>query len=99
MYLNIQGECYEVTKDNSIMFIGETLIHGLYADVGEDDYFFIPTEAMDEDAVEPLLDALEEEGVKIADLLEYDPEAEPFRYIINALCRYFGREIECLDED
>lgn len=98
MYLNIQGEQYEVSKDNSIMFIGDTLIHGLYVDVDEDDYFFLPTEAMGEDEVEPFLDALEEEGVYISDLLEYDPEAAPFCFIINALCRYFGREIECLDE-
>jgi hypothetical protein len=92
MYVNILGDTYEFNAENTIYFTGETLIDGVYADINEDDYVFIPTEAMDDP--ELILNTIIEEQIRVVDLVYYDPEAEPFCFIINALCRYFGREID-----
>ncbi len=96
MFVNIHGEQYEFRDDNSIFYLGDTLIHGIYADLEEDEYVFIPTEVIGN--IEQVLDAAEDEGIPLVELLQYDPEEEPFRFIINALCRFFRREVEYLDE-
>ena len=101
MFLNIHGENYEIDQDNAIYFTGDTLIEGLYVDVSEDDYLFIPSEAVEEEVLPDLLDSLTQERIHVVDLVYYDPEEPPFCFIINALCRYFAREIDCTlgDED
>lgn len=95
MYLNVHGEKFEINDENAVLYTGDTLINGVYADYNTE-YLFIPLEAIEEPDV--LLDIVEEEGVPVVELYRYDPEDEPFCFIINALCRYFRREIDYLEE-
>ena len=99
MKLNLEGERYEVNPENSVLYIGETLINGLYIDIEPDDYLFLPLEVLSEDCIDSFLDALDNEGVEVVELEHYDPEQEPFIYIINGLCRFFAREIDSLSVD
>jgi hypothetical protein len=92
MYVNIFGERYEFDKDNTMYFTGETLIHGLYADINEDDYLYVPTDLMEHP--EEILDAIVDERIPVIDLVYYDPEEPPFCFIINAMCRLFSHEID-----
>ena len=96
MYVNIHGNKFELNSDNSTYYTGETLIEGLYIDL-DDDYIFIPTESMADP--EAVLDIVEDECIPVSEIVSYDPNADPFKYIINAMCRYFAEEIDCLNED
>ena len=96
MNLNIHGECYEARPDNTIIFVGDTLIQGVYLDL-DAEYLFVPDEAVDNyDAV---LERLVDENIPVWDLQTYDPEDEPFIFIINAMCRYFAREIDLISNE
>jgi hypothetical protein len=97
MFVNILGEHYEFRDDNSVVYLGETLIHGIYADLPDEQYIFIPSECIDD--FEVVTSLVEADGIPVVELRRYDPEEEPFRFIINALCRYFSREVDNLDEE
>lgn len=96
MKFKIGSEVYEATPDNSCIFEGTTLIQGIFIDL-EENYLFLPTEILDNS--QELYREAQEEGIAYHTLLDYDPEAEPFVYIINAMCRMFAREVECSFEE
>ena len=96
LFLNIQGNCYEASPENTIIFVGDTLIQGIYLDLDEE-YLFLPDDVCDD--YDSVLERLVEENVPVWDLQTYDPEEEPFLFIINAMCRLFARELECLNEE
>lgn len=96
MYVNIDGEKYEFRDDNTIVYLGDTLIHGIYVDLPDEEYIFLPTEVISD--LEGVLDSLEEENIPVVELRKYDPDEEPFCFIINALCRYFRREVDSLED-
>lgn len=99
MYVNIHGNVYEFEPENTTVFYGETMINGIYFDFPEEDtYLFVPEEVLenyDEVASEVIC-----EGAAEIELNRYDPQAEPYLFIINAMCRLFAREVEvCVDHD
>jgi len=83
----------EATPKNAIIITGDNLINGLYVD-NDDDYLFVP----DDPEIVPFYQELKEqgiaEGITVCEVLSYDPEAQPFCFIINALCRVFREEVE-----
>lgn len=97
LFLNVNGECYEAGPDNTIIFAGDTLITGVYLDLPEDQYLFIPDDVCTD--YESVLERLIDEDVPIWDLQTYDPEEEPFIYIINAMCRLFAKEVEVVTRE
>jgi hypothetical protein len=93
MIFNVHGEEFEATPENAAIFTGTTLIQGLYIDY-PDNYLFVP----DDPEIIPDFAAIaaraDEEGIPIYELDSYDPESEPFCFIINALCRVWRDEID-----
>lgn len=84
---------FEATPANAAIFTGDTMLTGVYVDM-DDDYVFLPD---NEDYIpnySELALSLVNEGVPVYDLQTYDPNAQPFCFIINALCRMFRNEIE-----
>lgn len=85
---------FEATPENTVIFLGEeTLLAGIYTDL-DDDYIFLP---FNEDYIPNFGEIalqLKHEGVAVHMLREYDPEAQPFCFIISALCRMFRNEID-----
>lgn len=94
MRIEVRNYEYEATPDNTHIFIGETLLNGVYTDL-DDDYVFIP-QSESRDYVK-LAVGLKKEGVEYSKLQEYDPEEEPYCYMINALCRQFRNEIDYIE--
>lgn len=95
MRIDVHGLEINVTPENSAIFTGTTLLNGLYVDM-DDDYVFIPEELPKYPEV--ALTA-KSEGVPVYQLESYDPEATPFVFIINALCRVFREEIEVVTSE
>lgn len=92
--IGINGCEIEATPANAAIFTGETLLNGIYVDQ-DDDYVFIPEEVINNYV--QVIEVMESENIPIYELATYDPEAQPFCYMINGLCRVFRLEIEALD--
>lgn len=94
MKLELNSQSFEATPANSVIFLSEeTLLAGIYVDL-DDDYVFLP---QNEDYIPNYPEialTLKYEGVPVYDLQTYDPNAQPFCFIINALCRMFRNEID-----
>jgi hypothetical protein len=93
MILELKGEQYELNRENTVIFTGETLLNGIYLD-RDDDYLFLPNDGEVIPCYQELEDALAGEGVTVYELDSYDPIAQPFCFIINALCRVFRSELD-----
>lgn len=93
MIIGINDSEVDATPENSVIFVGETLLNGVYVD-DDDDYLFIPEDLEAVINYPELALALKYEGVPVYELEEYDPFSPPFCFIINALCRVFQAEIE-----
>lgn len=95
MLIGLSGGEYEATPENATIFEGNTLINGLYIDL-DDDYLYIPNEP---DYIPKYAEVRKQavaEGIPVYKLDSYDPEAAPFCFIINAMCRLFRDEVDCL---
>jgi hypothetical protein len=84
---------YEANAANTTIYTGETLINSVYTDL-DDDYSVIP-ENTSQDYVNVLV-RLIQEGVTAYRVESYDPNAEPFCFIINGICRAFRKELDRL---
>lgn len=95
MEIQVDNARYEATPQNTVMYIGETLLNCVYTDLG-DDYVVIPAE-LTREYVQRAIE-LHREGVPIqrVNAGEYDPTAEPFVHIINGQCRAFRHELDRL---
>lgn len=93
MIIGINGSEVEATPENAVIFTGETMMNGIYVD-GEDDYLFIPEDLEAVTNYPEIALTLKFEGIPVYDLDEYDPTAQPFCFMINALCRVFRCEID-----
>lgn len=91
MIIGINGCEIEATPANAAIFTGETLLNGIYVDQ-DDDYVFIPEEVINNYV--QVIEVMESENIPIYELATYDPEAQPFCFMINGLCRVFACEIE-----
>lgn len=94
MILSIHNKEFEVTPENSAAFTGNTLMNGMYTDL-DDDYVFIPEQI---DGYDSLITQAINEGIPVYELEEYDPNAPPFCFMINALCRIFRDEVNELSD-
>ena len=92
MIIGINGCEIEATPANTAIFTGETLLNGIYVDA-DDDYLFIPQDLEAVTNYPELALSLKFEGVPVYDLQGYDPEDQPYCFMINALCRVFACEI------
>jgi hypothetical protein len=93
MILELKGEHYDLNRENTVIFTGETLLNGSFTDM-DDDYLFLPNDPEIIPGYQEVEDALIAEGVTVYELDEYDPTAQPFCFIINALCRVFRSELD-----
>jgi hypothetical protein len=93
MKIEVHGLEFDANPANSAIFMGKTLLNGIYTDL-DDDYVFIPAELPNypEVAFKAKL-----EGIPVYEIDSYDPEATPFVFMINALCRLFREEVEVID--
>jgi hypothetical protein len=94
MIIGINGGEVEATPANTAIFTGKTLLNGIYIDIEPDDYLFIPQDLEAVTNYPEVALSLKYEGVAVHELIAYDPESEPFCFMINALCRVFQAEIE-----
>lgn len=94
MRIHVESIDYEATPQNTAIFIGSTLLNGIYSDIPPDNYVFIPEEYMTN--YDEVVALMTEQGIATYQLEAYDPEAEPFCYMINARCRLFGLELDQL---
>lgn len=93
MIIGLDGVDFEANQENAAIFTGETMLNGIYVDL-DDDYIFLPD---NEEYIPNYVDvasSLVDEGVPVYDLEAYDPNQQPFCFIINAMCRMFRNEIE-----
>lgn len=95
MRIEARNCTFEATPDNTVMYIGETLLNCIYTDLG-DDYVTIPAE-LTRNYVQTAI-GLHKEGVPVERVHtgEYDPTEVPFVHIINGLCRAFRYEVDRL---
>lgn len=84
---------FEATPANAAIFTGDTMLSGVYIDL-DDDYVFLPQNEEYIPNYPEIALSLKYEGVPVYDLQTYDPDAQPFCFIINALCRMFRNEID-----
>lgn len=96
MIFSVHGEEFEATPENAAVFTGTTLIKGLYIDY-PDTYLFIPDDPEIIPEFEEIAVQAELSGIPRYELESYDPEAQPFCFIINALCRVFRGEVDQLE--
>jgi hypothetical protein len=94
MIIGINNCEVEATPANTAIFTGETMLSGIYVDIEPDDYLFIPEDLEMVRNYPEIALSLKFEGVAIHELVAYDPQSEPFCFMINALCRVFACEIE-----
>lgn len=95
MLIGLSGGEYEARPENAAIFEGKTLINGLYVDL-DDDYLYIPNEPGYIPKYSQVREQAVAEGIPVYNLDSYDPESSPFCFIINAMCRLFRDEIDCL---
>jgi hypothetical protein len=98
MILEFRGGRIEATPENSAIFIGKTLLNGMYVDL-DDDYLFLPADPEVIECYEELKVQAAQEGIPVYELDSYDPESPPFCFCINALCRVFREEVEWLTSE
>lgn len=97
MIIELSSGEFEVTPKNGAFFRGNTLINCLYVDF-PDDYIVIPKDENVTPAYENVYEQGIKEGIPVYDLHDYDPEAFPICFIINAYCRLFRDEINQITE-
>jgi hypothetical protein len=95
MRIGVDNAEFDATPENTKIFTGSTLINSIYVDFPED-YVVIPPES---DGYDDVVLALIEEGIESEEVHRYDPNAQPFCFIINALCRTFRKELDDLKID
>lgn len=93
MKIGLNDKTFEATPANAIIFTGDTMLCGVYIDL-DDDYVFLPHNEEYIPNYPEIALGLKHEGVAVYDLQAYDPNAQPFCFIINALCRMFRNEID-----
>lgn len=93
MHIEVKNMQYEATPANTAVFIGKTLLNGIYTDLG-DDYVFIPEGSVE--GYDEVTSLLVQEQVAVYELESYDPNAQPFCFMINGLCRVFRCELDDL---
>jgi len=99
MRVHINELEYEANEGNTVIFTGETMLSGIYTDI-DDDYVFVPEGVMTN--YSEVTQLMTEQNIPVYELDSYDPEAQPFCFMINALCRIFRQELDVLkvgDED
>jgi hypothetical protein len=82
---------FEATPANTVIFTGTTLLNGIYTDLGED-YVFLPEFAVTD--YPEVAAQLEQEHIAVYEMDSYDPNAAPFCFMINGLCRVFRCELD-----
>lgn len=93
MRIAIDTAEFEATPANTAIFTGDTMLSGVYVDL-VDDYVFLPKNEEYIPNYPEIALSLKYEGIPVYDLQAYDPNAQPFCFIINALCRMFRNEID-----
>jgi hypothetical protein len=93
MRIGIDNCEYEANAENTAIFVGTTLLNGVYTDL-DDDYVFIPEN--DSQDYANVVVRLVQEGVTAYRMDGYDSNSEPFCFIINSLCRAFKKELDGL---
>lgn len=93
MRIGIDEYDFEATPANTVIFTGDSMLAGVYCDL-DDDYVFLPHNEEYIPNYPEIALTLMYEGVEVHELGGYDPNAQPFCFIINALCRMFRNEIE-----
>lgn len=93
MRIEVDNASYDAVAENTVVYIGNTLLNSIYTDLDED-YSVIP--AIPSKGYAQLVIELQRQGVPIERVTEYDPTAEPYVYIINGLCRAFRSELDVL---
>jgi len=95
MRIEVDNAEYEATPTNTIIFIGETLINGIYTDLDpEPDYVMIP--ATPTTGYIQLATNLYQEGIPAVRIDSYDPNADPYVHMIAGICRAFRHELDRL---
>jgi hypothetical protein len=92
MRIGVDNAEFDATPENTAIFSGSTLLNGIYTDL-DDDYVFIPE---DTELYPEVVLMLMDEGIPAYRMDAYDPNAQPFCFIINALCRTFRKELDDL---
>lgn len=93
MRIEVDNAIFEANSGNTHIFLGKTMLSGVYVDL-DDDYVFIPEN--DSQDYANVVVHLVEEGVIPETLKSYNPNAEPYCFIINSLCRAFRKELDDL---
>jgi hypothetical protein len=91
MRIEVNNCEYEANTENTAIFTGSTLLNGIYTDL-DDDYVFIPENDSQEYA--NVVVRLVQEDITAYRMDGYDPNAQPFCFIISALCRQFRNELD-----
>ena len=95
MRIEVDNAEYEATPTNTVIFIGEKLINGIYTDLDpEPDYVMIP--AVPTTGYVQLATQLFQEGVPAVRLDSYDPNADSYVHMIAGICRAFRHELDRL---
>lgn len=91
MQVSVEGQVFESNPANTVIFTGTTLLNGIYVDQ-DDDYLFIPEGVIGN--YEEVTELMQAEDIAVYEMDSYDPEAVPFCFMINGLCRVFRCELD-----
>lgn len=92
MQVSIEGlQPFEATAVNTAIFTGSTMLNGIYCDM-DDDYVFIPEGVIGN--YEEVVSLMQQEMIPTYNMDGYDPNAQPFCFMINGLCRVFRKQLD-----
>jgi hypothetical protein len=92
MQVSIEGlQPFEANAVNTAIFTGSTMLSGIYCDQ-DDDYVFIPEGVIGN--YDEVVSLMQEEQIPTYNMDGYDPNAQPFCFMINGLCRVFRTQLD-----